>query len=65
MLSALQIKKNEKKKYFFWHDICYCQFGVAFGTRFAVGCHFGSFRAKSAILAVTSRWLLPLCHPIG
>ena len=35
----------------FWHDICYCHIGRAFGTRFAVGCHFGRKRALPAVLA--------------
>jgi hypothetical protein len=36
-----------EKKYFLWHDICYCHIGRAFGMRFAV----------PAILAVFGRRL--------
>jgi hypothetical protein len=48
LVSALSNEKNREKKKFFWHDICY----AAFGTRFALACHFGRKRAPPAILAV-------------
>ena len=53
-ISALSTKKNRKnlrKIFFVWHDICCCHIGRAFGTRFAVACHFGRNRPLSAILA--------------
>jgi len=35
----------------FWHGVCYCHIGRAFGTGFAVACHFGSRGPRSAVLA--------------
>ena len=34
-----------------WGKFHHCHIGRAFGTRFAIGCHFGRKRAPPAILA--------------